>query len=165
MSVVAVQPPLAAPVQRVGIAEAVCTRTGTLVTHGLGSCIAFAVYDPRRRAAGLLHCLLPDSTQDRERARRRPETFVDSGFERLFWDVGGSPDIVVTLIGGAAIEGGPQSFAIGAHNIAAARAVLTARGLEPRRTDVGGHEPRTAMIDATNGAVWVKSPGRAPYRV
>ena len=43
-----------------------------LVTYSLGSCIGLALYDPVVRVAGLIHCMLPLSQIDKEKARANP---------------------------------------------------------------------------------------------
>src|SRR5262245_65587137 len=44
---------------RVHVAELVAATGGMLVTIGLGSCVAIALYDPEAHVAGLAHVLLP----------------------------------------------------------------------------------------------------------
>ena len=49
---------------KVGMADLkVCKCPDALTTLGLGSCVGVALYDPVTKISGLLHCMLPDSTQ------------------------------------------------------------------------------------------------------
>lgn len=49
---------------KVGMADLkVCKAPDALTTLGLGSCVGVALYDPVTKISGLLHCMLPDSTQ------------------------------------------------------------------------------------------------------
>lgn len=49
---------------KVGMADLqLCKSPGVLTTLGLGSCVGVALYDPVNKIGGLLHCMLPDSTQ------------------------------------------------------------------------------------------------------
>ena len=51
---------------KVGMADLkVCKCPDALTTLGLGSCVGVALYDPVTKISGLLHCMLPDSTQIR----------------------------------------------------------------------------------------------------
>ena len=51
---------------KVGMADLkVCKMSDALTTLGLGSCVGVALYDPVTKVSGLLHCMLPDSTQIR----------------------------------------------------------------------------------------------------
>ncbi len=55
----------------------------TLVTYGLGSCIALVVHDPTTTISGMLHFMLPDSTIDKAKAEANPYMFADTGIPRL----------------------------------------------------------------------------------
>mgnify|MGYP000434248391 CR=1 FL=1 len=51
---------------KVGMADLkACKCPDALTTLGLGSCVGVALYDPVTKIGGLLHCMLPDSTQFR----------------------------------------------------------------------------------------------------
>ena len=54
-----------------------------LITYALGSCLGIAVYDLKLKMAGLLHCMLPDSSIDRNKAAGNPYMYVDSGMKAL----------------------------------------------------------------------------------
>ncbi|MFW5902243.1 MAG: chemotaxis protein CheD, partial [Thermodesulfobacteriota bacterium] len=55
----------------------------TLVTYSLGSCIGVAIYDPVLQLGGMIHCMLPLSKVDKEKAKTRPYMFVDTGMNLL----------------------------------------------------------------------------------
>jgi chemotaxis protein CheD len=44
----------------------------TLVTYSLGSCVGVTIYDPVIRIGGMIHCMLPLSKVDKEKAANRP---------------------------------------------------------------------------------------------
>ena len=48
-----------------------------LISYGLGSCIGISLYDPQTKIGGLLHIMLPDSSQSR--ATDNPAKFADTG--------------------------------------------------------------------------------------
>ena len=57
-----------------------------LITYALGSCLGITVYDFKLKRAGLLHCMLPDSSIDRNKAAGNPCLYVDSGMKALLDD-------------------------------------------------------------------------------
>ena len=65
----------------IGIAEMQISREAgqTLCAPNLGSCVGIAVYDQRQKYGGLIHCLLPLSTSDLQKAKERPFMYVDTG--------------------------------------------------------------------------------------
>ena len=88
----------------------------TLVTHSLGSCIALAVYDPLARVGGMLHYMLPESTNT-TKAESRPLMFADTGIPVLFkscYKPGAAKGrMIVKIAGGAQILGASGHFMIG----------------------------------------------------
>ncbi len=79
-------------------------KGAVLITHGLGSCIAIIVFDPRRKVGGMLHFQLPTSTLSPVRAAESPGTFADTGipllFEKMYALGSKKGDIVVKATGG-----------------------------------------------------------------
>ncbi|NIT59820.1 MAG: chemotaxis protein CheD, partial [Aliifodinibius sp.] len=55
----------------------------TIITYALGSCLGIAAYDPTINVGGLLHVMLPLSKADPEKAKLKPEMYVDTGFQLL----------------------------------------------------------------------------------
>ena len=71
---------------KVGMADYKVGRsTATLISYGLGSCIGISLYDPQRKVGGLLHIMLPDSTQ--ARSSDNPAKFADTGIPLMINDV------------------------------------------------------------------------------
>ena len=67
---------------RVKVAEcAVGREEQTLITIGLGSCVAIALYDSVARVGGLAHTLLPDESMARDRTN--PAKFPSSAVTLL----------------------------------------------------------------------------------
>ena len=67
---------------KVGMADLkVCKCPDALTTLGLGSCVGVALYDPVTKISGLLHCMLPDSTQIRNNSNLAK--FADTGIDEL----------------------------------------------------------------------------------
>ena len=63
---------------KVGMADLKVGKSpDVLTTLGLGSCVGVAIYDPVTKISGLLHCMLPDSTQFRNNSNKAK--YADSG--------------------------------------------------------------------------------------
>ena len=71
---------------KVGMAAlAVCNADDAITTLGLGSCIGIAIRDPATGIGGLVHIMLPDSTEIRNNENRLK--FADTGIEDLVKEV------------------------------------------------------------------------------
>ena len=71
---------------RVGMADyKVGSAPSTIISYGLGSCIGISLYDPQTKVGGLLHIMLPDSTQ--ARPTDNPAKFADTGLPLMLRDV------------------------------------------------------------------------------
>jgi chemotaxis protein CheD len=134
-----------------------------LITYSLGSCIGVAIYDPPLRLGGLIHCMLPLSKVNREKAESRPFMFVDTGMQlmlgRLF-ELGLRKNRAVIHVAGSAqvldING---VFKIGERNFTVLRKILWKNGLLMHTQDVGGSKSRTVSLNINNGRFSVKSGG------
>ncbi|MEZ4501168.1 MAG: chemotaxis protein CheD [Dehalococcoidia bacterium] len=139
--------------------------SATLTCIGLGSCVAFIVYDPATKVGGMAHMVLPDSTG----ARNTPGTakFVDMAIPLVIEGVealgaqtrrlrivlaGGA-----TMLRGAAFEG---RINIGDRNADAARSLLTARHLRIAAEDLGGTQGRTVRLRLVDGSISVSLAGQ-----
>lgn len=148
---------------RVGMADYKVGRApDTLISYGLGSCIGISLYDPQAKVGGLLHIMLPDSTQ--ARPTDNPAKFADTGLPLMLGDVlqlGASRSRLV-----AKIAGGSQMFAfanatdimrVGARNAEAAKKVLRSLNIRLIAEDTGGTYGRTVQINLETGIYKVKT--------
>ena len=148
---------------KVGMADAkVGSAPATLISYGLGSCIGISLYDPQTKVGGLLHIMLPDSTQSRANENRAK--FADTGIPDMLNEVlklGASKSRLV-----AKIAGGAQMFAfanatdimrVGQRNAQAAKEVLASLSIPIIGEDTGGSYGRTVSIDLSNGVYKVKT--------
>ena len=127
----------------------------------MGVCL----YDPAIPIGGMLHCLLPDSAQNPEKARANPLVYADTGLalllERLLSLGAIKRRIQVKLAGGASrLETTADDLAIGKHNCLAIRKALWRSGLFIHSEDVGGTTPRTMYLYVVDGSVVIRSGGR-----
>ena len=96
---------------KVGMADLnVCRYPDNLTTLGLGSCIGACIYDPVTKIIGMVHYMLPDSTQIRN--NQNIAKFGDTGIAETvsrMEKMGASRSRMV-----AKIAGGAQMFATSA---------------------------------------------------
>ena len=150
----------------VGIGECAVSSNAdcTLVTYGLGSCIAVAAWDPQTRCAGLLHFMFPDSTADPGRFRDNPYLFADTGIRAMVHLLSRRRSVPENLVlraaGGASVMQGPSLFNIGRRNYESMRQVLADAKLALHSEDIGGSASRTMRLDAATGRCRVEQDGR-----
>ncbi|HYS82254.1 MAG TPA: chemotaxis protein CheD [Anaeromyxobacteraceae bacterium] len=134
-----------------------------LVTYALGSCIAVMVHDPVRKAAGMIHYMLPLSETSQEKAKARPAMFADTGIPLLFqslYALGAQKrDLVVKVAGGGALYDDKGLFSIGKRNYTVMRKMFWKTGIIVTAEDVGGAKSRTARLHVGSGRCTVTSQG------
>ena len=148
--------------QHVRIAHhAVARGSGRLVTIGLGSCVAIALHDGRFRVAGLVHVLLPDPSVAREKGN--PARFASTAVPMLVTEMramGARGELTARIAGGAALFGTMLTTAggqMGARNVAAAKAALTAAEIPLVGEETGGAAGRSVTVDVNSGSMTVRS--------
>lgn len=148
---------------KVGMADYKVGRSpSNLISYGLGSCIGISLYDPVKKVGGLLHIMLPDSTQ--ARASDNPAKFADTGIPLMINDVVALGATKARLV--AKIAGGAQMFAfsnatdimrVGNRNAEVCKQVLRRNGIRVVAEDTGGNYGRTVSIDLATGVYKVKT--------
>ena len=147
---------------KVGIADyAVTVADAELVTSGLGSCTAVAVYDAPNGVAGLAHAMLPRAEGDP--GSDSEAKFVDTATAALLRDVravGGSLDSArAKLVGGSEMFEF-SSGSIGPRNVEAAERALADGGVRVVASDVGGDYGRSVRLRGSAGELVVRSAER-----
>jgi chemotaxis protein CheD len=136
-------------------------RGAVLITHGLGSCIAVIVYDPKRKVGGMLHFQLPTSSLSPDRAVESPGTFADTGipllFEKMYALGSKKADIVVKAAGGGNFHNDNGTFDIGKRNHTMMRKIFWKAQVLVAAEDVGGSKSRTARLYVDTGQVTIQS--------
>lgn len=147
----------------VRVAEAEVGRPGrSLVTYGLGSCIAVILHDAGNQVGGMAHILLPSPSLARAGSNpyKFPQTAIPLLLEAMF-DAGANPKAVTArLVGGASmfdnlVPGG--TIQMGERNLVATRKTLAERGVPIVAEAVGGTVGRTVRFDIASGKVVVSS--------
>jgi chemotaxis protein CheD len=134
----------------------------TLLTVGLGSCVAIVLHDAAVRVGGMAHVLLPSPGLSRrqENPAKCPQTAVPALLERMA-QRGASPRRIT-----ARIAGGASMFAalaplgtvqMGERNVVAARETLRSVGLPLVGEDVGADYGRTVRFHVADGRMEISS--------
>lgn len=136
-----------------------------LITYALGSCLGITVYDPVAQIGGLFHVMLPLSAINKEKAKKNPFMFVDTGLP-LFLDeiykLGGDKNrLEIKVAGGASRNGYSENdhFQIGKRNFIMLRKVLWENNLMLQACEIGGVEARAMILKMNTGDVELKING------
>ena len=148
---------------RVGMSDYnVSSAPSTIISYGLGSCIGISLYDPQAKIGGLLHIMLPDSTQ--ARPTENPAKFADTGLPLMLKDVlalgANRARLVAKIAGGAqmfAFQNATDIMRVGTRNAEAAKKILKDLNIKIIAEDTGGTYGRTVSIDLNDGVYKVKT--------
>ena len=148
---------------RVKVADlAVGNAEDTLVTIGLGSCVAIALYDPDARIGGLAHVLLPNELMARDRSN--PAKFPGTAVPALVAEMSrlGARRLRLTarLVGGASMFGNlipTGGINVGERNVLASRQALDDAGIPLVSEDTGADHGRTVYFHLSDGRIEVRS--------
>ena len=152
---------------KVGMADMnLCSAPDAITTLGLGSCVGIVLYDAAKKLCGMVHVMLPDSTQIRNNQNRAK--FADTGIEALLEELikRGANRRCIT----AKIAGGAQMFAfstnndmlrVGERNVEATKRKLAQLGIPILAEDTGLTYGRTIEFYPENGSLVVKAVGKA----
>ncbi len=132
-----------------------------IITHSLGSCIGLSLYDPEPRIGGLVHCMLPLSEIDPDRAGQHPCMFVDTGVPLLIQEMLGmgaeKARLIAKAAGAASLLEAAKLFCTGERNLAALRSILQEHGIPIAAEDVGGTIARTMSLLLDTGATMIRT--------
>ncbi len=135
-----------------------------LITYSLGSCIGLTFYDPVARVGGMIHCMLPLSKIEPEKARLKPAMFTDTGVTALIqamYDKGAHKQRLIAKVAGAAqLLDEKGTFRIGERNYIVLRKVLWKNDILITAEDIGGTIARTLCLYMDTGRTVVRSQGQ-----
>ncbi|MCP4291409.1 MAG: chemotaxis protein CheD [bacterium] len=134
-----------------------------IVTYSLGSCVGLTLYDPIACIGGMIHCMLPMSKIDREKAKIKPFMFVDTGVASMLGEMyamGAQRQNIIAKVAGAGSPlGREETFRIGQRNYTILRKFLWKNNILIEKEDVGGSKARTLYLYLKDGRTTVKSEG------
>lgn len=148
---------------RVGMADYKVGRApAMIISYGLGSCIGVTLYDSVTKIGGLLHIMLPDSTQ--ARSNENPAKFADTGIDIMLKDIlalGASRSRLIAKIAGGAqmfqFANATDIMRVGQRNADAVKKVLGEFNIRLVAEDTGGNYGRTVQIDLETGSYKIKT--------
>jgi len=140
------------------------SRDDVIVTYSLGSCVGLTLYDPVAGVGGMIHCMLPLSKIDPDKARIKPYMFVDTGVAALLTEMYASgaqrQNLVAKVAGAGSPLGREETFRIGQRNYTILRKFLWKNNILIDKEDVGGSKARTLYLYMADGRTTVKSEGQ-----
>jgi chemotaxis protein CheD len=146
------------PMGEIGVAR----DNGTLRTF-LGSCVGLALYDRRRKIAGLAHVVLPESRGQRLQLGKYADTAVQELLRLLREMANGEPiQVTAKLAGGAKMFGFQSGVTIGDQNVQAIESLLSAEGITIVGRCCGGEHGRRMSLDVASGTVTIQTVGITP---
>lgn len=135
-----------------------------LITYSLGSCVGLSLYDPASGVGGLIHCMLPLSKIDPQKAKAKPPMFTDTGvtalLENVFDEGASRRHLVAKVAGAASLLDEKGLFKIGERNYTVLRKILWKNNILIAAEDVGGTIARTMALYMNNGRTTIKSQGK-----
>ncbi len=137
--------------------------TEVLIAPNLGSCLGISVYDPVRKFGGMIHCLLPNSKSDLEKAAQNPCMYVDTGVAMLLEQIlsrgAEKKQLIITVAGGANINDENNVFEIGKKNYTILKKILWKNNLLIKAEHVGLSISRTVALSINSGKTTLKIQG------
>lgn len=134
-----------------------------LVAPNLGSCVGVSVYDPTKKIGGLIHCLLPMSKSDPEKAAATPCMYVDTGVSKLLQEMiskgCNQKDLIIIAAGGSNINDANNVFEIGKKNHTVLKKLLWKNNLLLKAEHFGDSVSRTVILNIESGKTSVKVNG------
>jgi chemotaxis protein CheD len=138
--------------------------TDVIVTYSLGSCVGVTLYDPIAGVGGMIHCMLPLSKIDPDKAKIKPYMFVDTGVATMLgklYALGAQRQNIIAKVAGAGSPlGREETFRIGQRNYTILRKFLWKNNILIDKEDVGGSKARTLYLYMADGRTTVKSEGK-----
>lgn len=132
-----------------------------IVIHGLGSCVAVFLYDPRARVGGLAHILLPSPPAGADEPGARYAAGAVTAMIAESLRLGARrAGLLAKVTGGSrmfSFENDPGRPTIGDRNVEAALLALAHEGIEVVASDVGGGCGRTIEADLEGGTLTIRT--------
>lgn len=151
---------------KVGMADLnICRAPDAITTLGLGSCVGVTLYDKTIKLAGMVHVMLPDSTQVRQNQNRAKfaDTGIDYLIEIMLKNGAGRSRLTAKIAGGAqmfAFNGNSDMLRVGERNVEAVKRKLNQLGIPILSADTGLNFGRTVEFYPETGDFVIKAVGK-----
>ena len=125
----------------------------SLAIHGLGSCVAFILFDAKARVGGLAHVLLPGPRPAADTTHDLPAKYGTTALDALMKEMvelGARPGgVAAALVGGARLFQSEVDLdqGVGMRNVEAIRSILSRHSLPLVADETGGEQGRTVIFD------------------
>ncbi len=137
-----------------------------LLTRDLGSCVAVAMRDAEKGVGGLLHIMLPASSNAGEVRTEEYPKYADTGIEQMVRQLvlmGACRTRLTAKLAGAAhvvkTEYVPVSEDISSRNLMAVKKKLAELHIPILSMEVESDYPRTVIFDPESGIMQIKTMG------
>lgn len=135
-------------------------RDGDTLRTFLGSCVGLALFDRRRRIAGLAHIVLPDSRGQGTPPGKYADTAIRHTIALLETLAAGQTlHLVAKLAGGAKMFPFQTGPTVGDQNVQAVERLLAAVGIAVVGRCCGGEHGRHMTLEVATGIVWIDTVG------
>ena len=146
----------------VGIADLnIAKAPDTLVTYALGSCVGVCIYDNTKKIAGMVHIMLPLSTEAAagiDNKRRYADTGIRELLELMLKNGATKAGMTAKIAGGAQMfKVASAAFNIGERNVAAVKKTLATYGIRIVAEDTGLDYGRTQFFYADSGTMEIRA--------
>lgn len=132
------------------------SRTPTLISTVLGSCVAICLWDRKREYGGMNHFLYPLAREPREATARFGNVAVKALFRLLIEEGSREKDLEAQIFGGACLSDSPrETMEISEKNVLIGREVLVRNKIPIVSEDVGGSKGRKLVYNTLTNEVVV----------
>ena len=142
------------PVKSVFIGQfIVSAEAANLAVHGLGSCVALMLFEPRMGAGGLAHVLLPGDRPPAETTTDLPAKYAVPALDLLLGGLqarGANARLMrAAIVGGARIFESDMDLdqGVGQRNAESLRSALRSRAVQLALDETGGTQGRTIVLE------------------
>jgi len=148
---------------RVGIADMnIVKEPMTIRTSGLGSCVGIVLYDERKKIAGMVHIMLPDSSlgkSDRINVAKFADTGIYALMELLIAEGVRPMALKAKIAGGSQMFqfGSSDTIRIGPRNVEAVKKELKRLSIPIIAEDTGGSSGRTIEFNPTESMLNIRT--------
>lgn len=142
----------------------------SIVTLGLGSCVALVVTHPLLRCGAVAHVALPCARWDQRKKNERPCAFyADQAVQIVFTRLSRFPGFCATtsevsIVGGASTTRN-AGMQVGTRNVDAILSALKNLKIAPKHQLTGGRSSRNVRLELNDGTIWIKEPNGPEERL
>lgn len=149
----------------IGIAQMIVVKAPEQIRSVLGSCVGVTLVDRRAKIGGMVHVILPDSSEGSGDPGKFADTAVELLLESMLNAGATRGRICAKIAGGAQMFGAASQNGLGERNISAVKKRLNKYMIPINAEDCGGQKGRKITLDPTNGDLQVQIIGKEPRTI